>query len=120
MKLCQSVQIMFVCCIVFVQKCRHACVDILRQRSCNIRYDIPAILVFSDRITVRNVLKHAAFQLVMISFNQFMRKRLLIGFQHFIEHQKVTGHFLDVFCANQRIFRSQGAGIEQRCRLLFR
>ena len=51
---------------IFVQQCRHARVNIFRQCSCNIQYDISAILVFSDRITVCNVLKHAAFQLVMI------------------------------------------------------
>ena len=32
MELCQSVQIMFVCCIVFVQKCRHARVNIFRRQ----------------------------------------------------------------------------------------
>lgn len=32
MELCQSVQIMFVCCIIFVQQCRHARVNIFRRQ----------------------------------------------------------------------------------------
>lgn len=32
MELCQFVQIMLVCGIIFVQKCRHACVNIFRRQ----------------------------------------------------------------------------------------
>ena len=103
--------------MVPLQQLRHPSLYFLRHGRDNIRDHVSPVFIFSNRVSIGEIFKDTALQLIVIPLDKLMRKGQIVCFQHLVEHQEMPRHFLHVFRTDHGILRTQRSGVEEGCRL---
>ena len=100
-----------------LQQLCHPSFHLFRQGRDNIRDHVSPVFIFSNGISIGEILKNTALQLIVIPLDKLMRKGQIVCFQHLVEHQEMPRHFLHVFRTDHGILGAQCPCVEEGCRL---